>query len=336
MKQSIASIGVGVAAAAFALGAAADVERDRAAILGMAGGFAVSFNFEEIITLDRAEKASEPHNSNAHELVVVVEDRPEFISLQHLLVVGEPGAQDVVKHWRQDWEYEPAKVLEYQGGNVWEWRKLSRKEREGQWVQTVFQVADTPRYSGVAAWHHQDGYSVWESKAARPLPRRESDRKDYDMLDGINRHGVTAAGWTHEQDNGKIVLENGAPVVLGRERGFNTYTKVPDFDFAVATDYWNATASFWADARAAWAEATAAEKRFYIAPREDGLQLFTRVFNLANEFSEQKLAADAVRGQLDAIVAEHLKHGKEADAAGAGDLAIAKRAAATETTASAN
>ncbi|MBI1320457.1 MAG: hypothetical protein GC168_16150 [Candidatus Hydrogenedens sp.] len=338
MNKRIAPLGIGLAAMALSLNAAADpatLEQDHAAILGMSGGYAVDFNFEEIITLPRAEEASEPHHSQAHELVLVLEDRPGFISMQHLLVVGEPGSQDVVKHWRQDWEYEPATVLEYQGGNEWAWRKLSRKERAGAWSQTVYQVADTPRYSGVAPWHHQDGYSWWESKAARPLPRRESKRKDYDLLDGLNRHGVSSTGWTHEQDNAKVVLEDGQPVVLGRERGFNTYTKDPDFDFAVATTYWDGTKAFWAETRDAWAKVMDENDRLYIAPRGDGLQLFTRVFNLANDYSEDKVDDAGVREKLGAIIGEHVKHGKAADAAGQEDLVLAKQADKAEAIASA-
>ena len=39
------------------------------------------------------------------------------------------------------------------------------------------------------------------------------------MIDAVNRHTVTAWGWTHEQDNSKVVLRDGTPRELVREHG---------------------------------------------------------------------------------------------------------------------
>ena len=90
-----------------------------------------------------------PKISGGHEVVRVIGDTGRKIMLQHLLVVdmGE-GKKMVIKHWRQDWEYEPARVLTYSDRDAWTWTALSPEERKGMWSQTVYQVDDSPRYGG--------------------------------------------------------------------------------------------------------------------------------------------------------------------------------------------
>jgi hypothetical protein len=42
----------------------------------------------------------------------VIEDTGRRIVLQHMLVITDDNDKTfVIKHWRQDWEYEPARVL---------------------------------------------------------------------------------------------------------------------------------------------------------------------------------------------------------------------------------
>ncbi len=125
---------------------AANFEQDRASILAMAGDYKVSFDFTETVSFLAGYELKEPKLSGGHESVRVIEDRGDFISLQHLLVVGPDEAPFVVKHWRQDWQYEPARVLTFVGGNAWAWRDVPVSERAGTWSQTVYQVDDAPRY----------------------------------------------------------------------------------------------------------------------------------------------------------------------------------------------
>ncbi|MEO0981917.1 MAG: DUF6607 family protein, partial [Pseudomonadota bacterium] len=152
-------------------GADARFERDREAILAMAGDFKVSFDFTETVPFVEGYELKEPKLSGGHEVVRVVEDRGDFISLQHILVVG--GEEKFpVKHWRQDWRYEPAQVLVFIGGNAWEWRDVPAEERAGAWSQTVYQVDDAPRYGAVARWTYEDGLAEWTPPSEwRPLPR---------------------------------------------------------------------------------------------------------------------------------------------------------------------
>jgi len=129
-----------------------DQERDRRAILAMAGEYRVSFDFIEVAGFDGAYAPKQPYQSWGTEKVYVIEDRPGFISLQHLLVtrmIGDDGkvaGPFVIKHWRQDWEYEPFQQFVYRGRNTWQSADVPEPVREGAWRQSVYQVDDSPRY----------------------------------------------------------------------------------------------------------------------------------------------------------------------------------------------
>src|SRR5688500_10523054 len=62
-------------------------ERDRRAILAMAGPYRVSFDFPEIVRYDPKLKPAAPYQSWGTEFVFVAEDRGQFIALQHVLVM---------------------------------------------------------------------------------------------------------------------------------------------------------------------------------------------------------------------------------------------------------
>jgi len=63
-----------------------DYERDRRAILAMAGPYRVTFDFLEVVRFDPSLKPDAPYQSWGTEYVFVSEDRKDFIALQHILV----------------------------------------------------------------------------------------------------------------------------------------------------------------------------------------------------------------------------------------------------------
>ena len=237
--------------------------RDRAAILALAGDYRVSFDFLETILFADQEWPARPYRSWATERVYVLEEREDFVSLQHILVMwvvddgGTRRGPFVQKHWRQDWHFEPAQLLEYRGFERWSRRPLPAEQRHGRWVQSVYQVDDSPRYASIGAWTHQEEASEWHgSDVWRPLPRREhSVRDDYDALAGRNRLTVLPRGWVHEQDNRKLSFDASDATIQrmrAREVGVNRYDRIRGFDFAAGDAYWQATAPFWAAVRAGW------------------------------------------------------------------------------------
>lgn len=111
--------------------------RDRKAILAMAGNYHVRFSFRETVSFVEGYKLKEPYEPDGYEIVRVIRDDADFISLQHILVVqGIWGDPMPMKHWRQDWVYEPEHMFEYVGHNVWRTRRLDEAERQGKWANS--------------------------------------------------------------------------------------------------------------------------------------------------------------------------------------------------------
>ena len=163
-------------------------EKDKLAILAMAGEHKANFEFTEIFGSNPNYNLDNPYKSWGTETIIVIENSENFISLQHILAMFTKDKKGVIrgpfvqKHWRQDWTYEDKKILEFQGNN--EWVIKDHKNIRGSWSQAVYQVDDSPRYESYGTWVHEKGVSRWISQITkRPLPRREHTiRNDYDLL----------------------------------------------------------------------------------------------------------------------------------------------------------
>jgi hypothetical protein len=311
--------------AAKATAATTKFEQDRKAILAMAGEYRVTFQFQETVATEPGYELRQPYHAQATEFVQVIEDRGGFISLQHILMLA-PGEDDgtdspespnsksdhprVIKHWRQDWTYQDAHVLNYRGNRTWENVTLPSEQVEGTWSQAVFQVDDSPRYESIGKWIHEGNRSAWESgETWRPLPRREiTKRRDYGVLVARNRHTLTPAGWVHEQDNRKLVIdEQGNPIkVLAHESGLNVYDRADNVDFAAGKAYWKDTAAYWQDIRAIWADLLDDAPRVTVLARKNDALLHNRLFDLADRVRQTgSYDAAAVLPQARAIIADH-------------------------------
>ena len=282
-----------------------DRERDRRAILAMAGDYRTSFDFIETVGFTEGYQPRAPYQSWGTERVYVVTNEPEFVSLQHIIVmhfVDDDGFESdamVVKHWRQDWQYEDAEVHAFQGRGAFLRRELNQSSREGAWTQTVYQVDDSPRYEAVGRWAHASGVSYWQSDdRRRPLPRREfSVRDDYQALYGSHRITITPAGWTQEEDALKLVLDdNNRPSssqpYLAREAGLSRYDRVLDYDFSAGDDYWKETGAFWSRVRHYWDALYKAESEFSFVKSVDGMPMFMALFGMAGKEFESKAEMD--------------------------------------------
>ncbi|MGH1470570.1 MAG: DUF6607 family protein [Cellvibrionaceae bacterium] len=270
-----------------------DYERDRRAILAMAGGYRTTFDFLEVVGFEKDFAPDPPYQSWGTEYVYVVEDSGDFISLQHIMVMeyigsdGKTKERMVQKHWRQDWRYEKRNLMVFGGGEERRRKKYSRSEVKGKWAQSVFQVDDSPRYEALGKWTHHHGVSSWVSNETwRPVPRRErSYRKDYDVLVGTNKHTITPTGWIQEEENFKTLLNEKKIAIqfLSKEIGINRYDRVKDFDFSQGDVYWQKTKLFWAGVRDAWKEIERENKKFILKNTVDGTPLFVVFFQKASE-----------------------------------------------------
>ncbi|WEK42090.1 MAG: hypothetical protein P0Y64_11885 [Candidatus Sphingomonas colombiensis] len=292
-------------------------QADRAAILAMAGNYKVTFDMRETTPWRADYTPIDPKISGGHEAVRVVEDSGRRIVLQHLLVVKDKaGKVFVIKHWRQDWNYEPESLLVYAGKGRWNTEAVPVTMRAGRWSQTVWQTDDSPRYGGWGQWRDEGGVRRWRSNWTwRPLARRDAVRNPpYDRYLAINRHSPSPAGWIHWQDNIKMGAEPGSGgqgklVPFVQESVLNTYVKASDFDTAAADAYWAATRDYWAAIRTAWDEAIVRDKGVSVTEVADtGSAGAERLMGMADDIQAGKLKTAAAIQRGRSIVSEVTRH----------------------------
>jgi hypothetical protein len=289
-----------IATVAFSVNAQSKKKQDQQAIKEMCGCFEVTFNFAETFNYsdDPNYKPSKNKVSKGLEWAELVTDKKNKISIQHLLIVGPPNRQSIVKHWRQDWLYENTDFYVFAGENVWNFEQKSKSDVKKQWTQKVYQVDDSPRYEGSGSWVHVDGKSYWENTTTAPLPRREyTKRSDYNITLRGNRHEITDYGWVHDQDNEKIIREAGKEdVVIAKEKGYNTYVKVDDSKCKAAQDWWKKEYDKWASVRAKWDEVYGRNTTLTLENKVNNKVLFKHLF--AEEVKEE----EAINGIIDSFV----------------------------------
>ncbi|KFL35755.1 DUF6607 family protein [Arenimonas donghaensis] len=278
---------------------AADYDADRQAILSMLGEYEVSFDFQETVALRSGYQTRPAKHSGANEVVILVEDAGDRIVLQHLLVSRDGH---VTKHWRQDWHYQATERFEFTADQTWRMRAIDPASTRGAWTQCVFEVSDAPRYCGTGRFNHKYGVATWTSdRSWRPLPRREyTTREDYNALNVENRHTMVPGGWTHEQDNTKVVrrADGSTDHTLVREFGFNNYRKVEDFDFGPAYRYWDATQGYWAKVRALWQARFDANDGVHLKTEVDGMPVIVATFTQAGKVEKGEQIAE---GDIQAV-----------------------------------
>lgn len=272
-----------------------DPQRDRESILAMQGEYTVDFMFDETVLLAEGYERMEPQRSGGDEVVIVVEDSPGKVVLQHILVHQPTG--HVTKHWRQDWIYEAPQRWEFTDELTWQLRDIPAEVTRGAWTQCVYEVNDAPRYCGTGRWNHRYGVATWTSdRTWRPLPRREyTKRDDYNALNVENRHTIVAGGWTHEQDNTKVVrrADGSTERTIAREVGFNDYIRTDELEFAPAYAYWDATAGYWARVRERWDALLWQGPGMRLKTGVDGMELIMPLFEQAGRVEEGEQVGDA-------------------------------------------
>lgn len=319
---AFAAAGLSLTLAAFAA-TPQDVEKlehDRQSILAMAGTYEVTFDMRETVPFVADYQPIPAKTSGGHEVVKVVEDSGNRISLQHLLVAtSEEGASIVIKHWRQTWVYEPKEILVYTRAHHWSVKPLSRTERAGAWAQVVWQTDDSPRYGGLGRWVYDDGVARWTSAPTpRPLARRDAVRHPvYDRYLGTNRHALTPNGWVHEQDNAKLGVRDGKTVTFVHEVVVNTYVRTTDFDVAVADRYWDKTQDYWAAVRSDWESVIHRNRGIRVEEEaENGSKTGPLLMTLANRLAN---------GEIETVEAAALAKREIATAAEASAAEVAAR-----------
>ncbi len=286
------------------------IEKDRRAILAMAGSYRVSFDFIETMGFQPDYTPPKPYFSWGTEHIQILENNPKSISLQHTLVMyfkakdGKEIGPMVMKHWRQDWEYQDTELHTYQGNATWAHTSKSPEQSKGKWSQAVFQVDDSPRYEVLGSWTHIGNMSTWKSNTcARPLPRREfSARKDYNILQGNHEISITPTGWVHIQQNQKIASStNNQTQVIAQELGVNRYQRISSPSLKAAEDTWKKTSVYWKEVRNAWKQVYKNNQSFSLKPKADGKKLYQHHFEYAAQLEKQNTPIDQAKAKNHAI-----------------------------------
>ena len=304
MKNIIVSLGL-LLLSTMTLTAQQKKAEDIKAIKSLCGCFEIDFDYTETFAPDtNYVKHDDYHATAGAEYAFIVEETEDFISIQHLLIVG---GGHIVKHWREDWIYENTDFYEFDKELNWKFTSKKAREVKGTWTQKVYQVDDSPRYEGYATWIHEDGKHTWSSITDGPLPRREySHRSDYNVLRRGNRIALTSTGWLHEQDNVKIIRTENGDEELVQEKGFNNYKIQEEGKCQAAIDWWKKNEAYWALVRAEWKTLFELKQDISIAQKVDDKMLWEALFGLGTEVAEKTPIdnAEAVK-DINAIIQKY-------------------------------
>lgn len=281
---------------------AAEAQTPDKNINNLCGCFEVEFKYAETFSPDPNYKFHERETiKGGLELVFPVEASNKKIVLQHLLVITD---EMIIKHWREDWTYENPVIWKYQGNKTWK-KEIQKPEAvKGKWTQSIWEVSDEPRYQGTSEWINANGNNFWLNTTDAPLPRREySVRSDYNLLHRTNLLIINDSGYIHNQDNRKIIRENGVDKLLVEEKGINRYVKKDPAACAAAKLWWEKNKTYWEKVRQIWEEKIANITTIKLETKVNNKVLHEYLMAQAKDYAEGKIPAaeldNKIKGYID-------------------------------------
>ena len=280
----------------------------------LCGCFEVEFKYAETFSPDANYKFHEKEIINGGlEYVFPVEASDKRIVLQHLLVITDSM---IIKHWREDWTYENPVIWKYNGNKTWTKENQKPEAVKGRWTQSIWEVSDEPRYQGSSEWINANGETFWLNTTDAPLPRREySVRSDYNILNRTNRIVVTGNGYTHIQDNKKIIREHGFDKLLVEEKGINNYVRKNVAACAAAKAWWEKNKLYWEKVRSIWEEKIAGISSIKLETKVNNKVLHEYLMAQAQEYAEGKIPTAELDNKIKAYIDMFLNAGKTREAA---------------------
>ncbi len=278
------------------------------------GCFEVAFKYAETFSPNPDYRYHDREEiGGTAELALPIEVTDKKIVIQHLLIVSPTV---IVKHWREEWTYENPIIWKYKGDRTWIKETVPAEQVKGKWTQTVWEVADEPRYQGFSQFVNLDGKIIWQNTTDAPLPRREySVRNDYNILKRTNRMNITDSGYLHEQDNQKIIRANGTDKLLVEEKGHNTYKKIDEKECAAAKAYWEKNSAYWDKVRKFWAHYINNHNSISLKNKIDGKLLHEYLLSQAKDYAEKKIAEADIDSKIKAEINRFIGHDDKAVAA---------------------
>ena len=267
--------------------------KDREQLNKLCGCFEVDFKYAETFSPDPEYKYhNREETGGTAELALPIELSDKKIVIQHLLIVGQ---NMIVKHWREEWTYENPVIWKYKGDRTWVKEAVPAAEVKGKWTQTVWEVADEPRYQGYSQFVNLDGKIIWQNTTDAPLPRREySVRSDYNILQRTNRINLYDSGYLHEQDNKKIIRTDGKDKLLVEEKGLNTYKRIDEKECEAAKAYWEKNKDYWGRVRKIWADYINTHDTISLKNKIDNKLLHEYLLDMAKEYSTKKISENDI------------------------------------------
>ena len=167
----------------------------------------------------------------------------------------------VTKHWRQDWTYEPAEIVEYQGLDRWQRRKLTTAEIRGRLVAGGLpggRVAALREHRALAAQRELLYLAQRRHLASAAAPRMECPQRlpAADRYESPHRHpDRLVPGREQPQDSAHRQRTLSATSLTSpASMAFARYERIRDADFAGADRYYERTKEFWDRVRDRWNE----------------------------------------------------------------------------------
>jgi hypothetical protein len=290
-----------------------DLPAGRQIVDKLCGCFEVDFKYAETFSPDPDYKFhNRDETGGTAELALPIEISDKKVVIQHLLIVGP---NTVVKHWREEWTYENPVIWRYKGDRTWVKETLPAAQVKGKWTQTVWEVADEPRYQGFSQFVNLDGKIIWQNTTDAPLPRREySVRSDYNILKRTNRMNITDSGYLHEQDNQKIIRANGTDKLLVEEKGLNTYKRIADKECAAAKEYWEKNSTYWGRVRKIWGDYINTHDTVSLKNKIDNKFLHEYLINLSKDYLAKKISEGEIDSKINAEITRFIGHDEKATA----------------------
>ncbi len=290
--------------------AQAQAPKDKINVDKLCGCFEVEFKYAETFSPDKNYKYHDREEiSGGTELTFPIEVSDRRVVMQHLLVITDSM---IVKHWREEWTYENPVIWRYKGDKVWVKETLKPEQVKGKWTQTVWEVSDEPRYQGISQWVTVDGKTFWQNTTDAPLPRREySVRNDYNVLKRTNRLVLNDDGYTHEQDNQKIIRSNGVDKLLVEEKGINSYKRLDDSECAAAKVYWEKNKAYWSKVRKTWEDYIQSHQTIALRTQVEGKVLHDYLFALAKEYAAKKVSDKDIDARIKTEIYKFINTEKE-------------------------
>ena len=241
------------------------LEQGRKAIHDRTGCYLVDYSFVETEALKPGYvKDSRVYDVNGNksikEWIVAADISPTRIKLQHILqgvdLKGEHMPGGIIRHTGEDWEFNAARLFEYDGQDTW--KAMSLSGTRNLWLRRVTSLDDGLRYQCAAAWSTDTEYPAWSCDGMAPIPGREyrdMGRKDYQDLDRSSKLVVYDANWLEREKNTKIIDTAGTKTPLVKELGKTWYARLPDAECKDAQEFASPRrVLFWDVTREAWDE----------------------------------------------------------------------------------